>query len=569
MNTIFKIKFFAVASIVAMCFLASSCVDNDGDQVAPVTNTLYDEITADKELSDFVEVLKACNIPSSKDDYNTIIDVADSLFNTSRVYTVWAPVNGSFNKDSLIARVAAGYREDVMKTFVGSHVANFLKPAKGNFGKEGELILMLNEKKLLFAGSYKEEDGYTFNGRRLKSVNNRVRNGIIHKLETASEYQYNIWEYIWIYSKDAQVYKVDSLVNYLYSFNDTTFSEWMSIPGPIVNGAETYLDSVFLFDNELLNKYGGVSALNNEDSLYTFYMPTNEAWDKMIAQAEKHFNYVVTPTITDSVLVDSLREYYPRFNIIKYLTYSENEQVFVQDKDSIMPAQCQGPRKRFARSDVEKNVVETKELSNGTMKVVSEFPYSVFDLWHDTIRIEAEALSYMDNDLTVDKNWVTKYTVYDKDINKKAGNKLSGSQYIVLGDDNNSFTDLYYYIPDVKSATYQVALITVPKNIKSDKFDFSESLPSMLKCYVYSYDPVSKENSYELLYEKDLMPKMDKIDTLYLPNLVTFPICEYNIVKDVDDYSAQIRIRSNHNKNKYDNSIRLDAILLIPVEDAK
>ena len=568
MNTIFKIKFFAVASIVAMCFVASSCVDNDGDQIAPVTSTLYDEITKDKELSDFVEVLKACNIPSATNSSEKI-DVADSLFNTSRVYTVWAPVNGSFNKDSLIARVNAGYREDVMKTFVGSHVANFLKPAKGNFGEEGELILMLNEKKLLFAGSYKDNEGYTFDGRRLKSVNNRVRNGIIHKLESASVYLYNIWEYIDIYSKESQVYKVDSLVNYLYSFNDTTFSEWMSIPGPIVNGEETYLDSVFLFENKLLNKFGGVSALNNEDSLYTFYLPTNEAWNKMIAQAEKHFNYVITPTITDTVLVDSLRNYHPRFNIIKYLTYSENEQKYVQDKDSIMPAQNQGLRKRFARADVEKYVVETKELSNGTMKVVNEFPYSVFDLWHDTIRIEAEALSYLDNDLTVDRNWITTYTVSDKDINKKAGNKLSGSQYIVLGDENNSFTDLYYYIPGVKSATYQIALITVPKNIKNDKVDLSEALPPMLKCYVYSYDPVSAENSHELLYEKELMPKMDKIDTLYLPKLVTFPVCEYNIVKDVDDYSAQIRIRSNHKKSDYDNSIRLDAILLIPVEDAE
>ena len=361
---------------------------------------------------------------------------------------------------------------------------------------------------------------------------------------------------------------MDSLVNYLYSFNDTTFSEWMSIPGPIVNGAETYLDSVFLFENKLLNKFGGVSALNNEDSIYTFYVPTNEAWNKMIAQAEKHFNYVITPSIVDSALVDSLRNYHPRFNIIKYLTYSESEQIYVKDKDSIMPAQNQGQRKRFARADVEKYVVETKELSNGTMKIVNEFPYSVFDLWHDTIRLEAEALSYVNKDLTIDKNWITTYTVSDKDINKKAGKKLSGSQYIVLGDEANSSTDLYYYIPNVRSATYQVALITVPKNIKSDKVDLSEEPTNPLRCNIYSYDPVTKDVSYELLAVKDLLPKADKIDTLYLPELVTFPVCEYNVVNDVDDYTAQIRIRSTVGK-KYDHSIRLDAILLIPVEDAE
>ena len=562
MNTIFKIKFFAIASIIAMCFVASSCVDSN-DQVDIPQNTLYEEIIKDKELSDFVEVLNACDLPSSKNS------VADSLFNTSRVYTVWAPVNGCFNKDSIIDRVKAGYREDVMKTFVGSHVANFLKPAKGDFGKDGEFVLMLNEKKLVFAGSY--NSGYTFDGNKLcsGSVNQRVKNGIIHKLETATKYQYNIWEYMKIYSQPGQQYKVDSLVNYLYSFNDTTFSEYLSIPGPIVNGSETYLDSVFVFENKLLSKYGGVGNLDAEDSSYIFYMPTNEVWNKMIAQAEKHFNYVLTSTITDTVLVDSLKHYYPRHNIIKYLTYSKNEQIYVQSEDSIMPIQNEYPRKRFACSKVDKNVVETKELSNGTMKVVNEFPYSVFDLWHDTIRVEAEALSYMDKDLTVDPKWITKYTVYDKDINKKAGNKLSGSQYIVLGDENNSFTDLYYHIPDVKSATYKVALITVPKNVKSDKVDVDSSLPNKLKCYVYSYDPVTKENSHELLYVENLLPAKNKIDTLYLPKLVTFPICEYNVVKDADDYSAQIRIRSNHKKSDFDNSIRLDAILLIPVEDAK
>ena len=559
MNTIFKIKFFAIASIFAMCFVASSCVDSN-EQVDIPKNTLYEEIVKDKDLTDFVEVLDACDLSSSE------IGVVDSLFNTSRVYSVWAPVNGSFNKDSIIKRVETGFREDVMKTFVGSHVANFLKPAKGDFGKDGEFVLMLNEKKLIFAGSY--QDGYTFAGKRLCSVNNRVKNGIIHKLEAATEYEYNIWEYLRIYSQTAQKYKVDSLVNYLYSYNDTTFSEYLSIPGPIVDKKETYLDSVFVFENKLLTKYGGVGNIDVEDSLYTFYMPTDDAWNKMIAQAKKHFSYVFTPTITDTVLVDSLKEYYPKYNITKYLTYSENEQT--AGEDSIVPAQEEYPRKRFSRKQIEKNVVETKELSNGTLKVVNKFPYSIFDLWHDTIRIEAEALSYVNKDQTENVDAISKYTVYDKDINKKAGNKLSGSQYIVLGDEVIKETDLWYYIPDVKSATYKVALITVPKNVKSDKVDLSSVRRTKLRCNIYSYDPVSGKNSYSLLEEKGIEPSIDKIDTLYLSNYVTFPICEYKVVKDVDDFTANIRIRGTQDDYEvWDNTIRLDAILLIPVEDAK
>ena len=329
MNTIFKRSFFAVASLLSIFLVCSSCEDNIGikatDEAPNADKTLYEVIMNDPELTDFVEVLNACNIPSKKRP-NEIISVADSLFNTSRVYTVWAPKNKSFKKDSIIERISAGYRDDVMKTFVFSHVANYLKAAKGKYDEKGENILMLNDKKLVFTGSY--DRGYTFAGKDLVEVNNRVKNGILHKLSSVSEYTYNIWEYIYTYSQNqASLHKVDSLVNYLYSFNDTVFSEYLSIPGPIVNGEETYLDSVFNYENKLLSRYnGGVGNIDNEDSLYTFYLPTNDVWDEMIEKAQKHFNYPLNKLKTDTALVDSLRNYYPRHNIIKYLTFSDIEQ---------------------------------------------------------------------------------------------------------------------------------------------------------------------------------------------------------------------------------------------------
>lgn len=576
MNTIFKRKFFAIVSLFAMFFVASSCVDNEGIEVtaeAPnADKTLYEVIVNDAQLADFVEVLNACNLPSSN------VGVADSLFNTSRVYTVWAPVNGAFKKDSILQRIKDGYRDEVMSTFIGSHVANFLRPAKGTFEGEGELVLMLNEKKLLFAGSYK--DGYTFAGNKLceNAVNNRVKNGIIHKIETMTKYEYNIWEYLKVYAANQQnSYKVDSVVNYLYSYNDTIFNEYLSIPGPIVNGAETYLDSIFTFENDLLTKFGGVGSLNDEDSTYTFYLPTNNAWTKMKAQAEKHFNYVLTSTVTDdTILVDSLRRYHPNFNLIKYLTYSDNEQKYVESQDSIIPIQYEHPSKLFARSVIDREVVDTKELSNGRINIVDEYPYTIFDLWHDTIRIEAEATSYICLNKTTNKDFVNKYTVYEKEINKEAGEELSGSQYIEYCDGENGQITLGYYIPNVKSATYQIALITVPDNIrKNNKVNTEEQLPIKLLCNVFSYDPIKKAPNESLLdlaedeLGETLEPKLDRIDTLFLSKPVTFPICEYNFVTDVKKYETQIMISSENHKKRFDNTIRLDAILLIPVEDAE
>ena len=121
MNTIFKNRFFAIASLFAMIFAGSSCEDNIVSQATPEApngdKTLYEVIVNDSELTHFVEVLDACNIPSLKNNAE-IVSVADSLFNTSKVYTVWAPINGSFDKDSVLQRIADGYRDDVFSFFI-------------------------------------------------------------------------------------------------------------------------------------------------------------------------------------------------------------------------------------------------------------------------------------------------------------------------------------------------------------------------------------------------------------------------------------------------------------------
>ena len=60
MNTIFKKSFFAIASLFAMLFAGSSCVDTIGiqvtDEVPNADRTLYQVITTDETLTDFVEV---------------------------------------------------------------------------------------------------------------------------------------------------------------------------------------------------------------------------------------------------------------------------------------------------------------------------------------------------------------------------------------------------------------------------------------------------------------------------------------------------------------------------------
>ena len=313
MNTIFKHKILTGAMLFGAMVLASSCEDKDGikvtEEVPYADKTMYEVVINDSELTDFIEVINSCGA-----------HCADSLLNTSRVYTLWAPKNGSFNKDSLIEEAKGVNRDIVFNTFVKSHIANNVKAANGEL-KDDNKVLLLNDKMAVFAGNYR--DGYTFDGNTIEEANIRVINGVLHKMSSPVIYNYNIWEYLKVAAD------VDSVANFLYSHDVTKFDAGSSILGPIKDGAQTYLDSVFRTTNDLLHRGTGVGNINKEDSTYVVYVPTNEVWNELVAQAEKHYNYNrlnSNPTSMDSVYRDSLRHHYSRVNILKYMTYSENEQ---------------------------------------------------------------------------------------------------------------------------------------------------------------------------------------------------------------------------------------------------
>ena len=162
MNTVLKNRVLVGVSFVTMMFSCVSCVDDMGLKVTPempnADKTIYEIIKNDAELTNFVEVLDSCDLPDGE-------SVADSLFNKSRVYTLWAPTNNALDKnlkDSIINEIKRGSgREEVMRTFVKSHIANNLHRAKGRYD-EREFVLMLNDKRLAFSGSYEPVEGLPY-----------------------------------------------------------------------------------------------------------------------------------------------------------------------------------------------------------------------------------------------------------------------------------------------------------------------------------------------------------------------------------------------------------------------
>ena len=584
MNKNIKHKILVGAMLFGSMLAGSSCEDNEGIRVTPETpfadKTLYEVIVNDPDLSDFVEIVNACGA-----------ECADSLFNHSRVYTVWAPKNPILNKDSIIAEATAdstgnSNRDIVFRSFVAAHVANHLVPANGTLDKDN-VVLLLNNKNAVFAGDYRK--GYTFSGVELDPNNTNIRawNGILHKITSPSEYKYSIWEYL----KVAE--NVDSVAKYLYSYDVTEFNEGQSISGPIVNGEQTFLDSVFTTSNVWLDAWRGVGNINLEDSTYIVYVPTNEMWEKMVQQAESHYNYdLAFSSLSEATKIerDSLRRYYARLHNLKYMTYSVNEQKHVTSSDSAMPAYRGGKRALFAKADLEKNVIFEKVLSNGTFKVVDAMPYKQTDLWHDTIFLEGENQS-MWNYGTNRPAEVEVLTAYKSQLNKDSmllGAEVSGGAYFSYLKESGTAT-AKFKIPKVLSAKYQVAIIMVPKNITNEFVKKEEMYPCRLDIVMKQElggedaDPIvlytAKYNS-SASKDKALYSDPFKMDTLFFTTngekaIIEPQFCEF-YDGEAKDYHVTLEINTktatNAEKRKginYDTSIRIDKIMLIPVLDSQ
>ena len=579
MNKIFRHKILAGVMLFGFILAGTSCQDKEvGINVTPETpfadKTLYEVIVNDPDLTDFVEVVNACGA-----------HCADSLFNQSRVYTVWAPVNGTFKKDSIIAETVAdstgnSNRDIVFRSFVEAHIANHLVAANGTLDDDNT-VLLLNNKNAIFAGDYK--NGYTFSGVSLdpNNTNIRVKNGLLHKIASPSEYKYSIWEYM----KVAE--GVDSVAQYLYSYNVTEFNEGQSISGPIVNGEQTYIDSVFTTSNVWLDAWRGVGNINNEDSTYIVYVPTNEMWEKMVKHAESHYNYDFSfSNMTEATKIerDSLRKYYARLNNLKYMSYSVNEQKHVASSDSMMPAYRGGKRALFAKADLEKNVIFEKELSNGTFKIVDAMPYKQTDLWHDTIFLEGENRSMWNWEEKDMPEQVEVLTAYKSQLNKDSmllGAEVSGGAYFSYTRETAANT-AKFKIPKVLSAKYHVAIVFVPKNITNEFVDKEKMYQTKMSVKVQqSPGKGSAIKLYEATRTKPLYTDPFKMDTLFLTTngekaIIQPTYSEFYDGSAAKDYNVTLEITSimatNAEKNKginYDPVIRIDKILFIPVLDSE
>ena len=548
-----------VVLALALGALTTACSDWDDHYVADATvqgnanATLWENIQANSELSQFAALLKKVGF--------------DKNLNASQTFTVWAPLNGTFDYERLMQTAS----DTLLNEFVENHIARSNFPATGTVADK---ICLLNEKSMMFQGN----GSYTMSDIAVATPNIASKNGVIHTLQGKLPFLPNIYE-----SLNAVHYPIDSIADFFHRYDEKDLRPGLSVEGPIVNGEITYLDSVFYENNDLFDRYGW-NYINDEDSSYTMIVPTNEAWTKAYNSISQCFNYVSgykfddqSPANNDTTVVfdaEYLRDSLVREAMMSNLFYNNNLydnkvlKTFQQGQrlmnDSLTSSINDLNRNKGIIYNEDANdlfVGATRlERSNGAMWITDTLRQRPWNTYNPIIQVEGE--SSMTN---VSVGYVNNIFVYTSDAqNPAVPGTLSRYGFAEISNSaaNPTFS---VYLPDVLSTTYAIYAVFVPSNI-INVYD-SVPKPNLVNVQI-SYNTetgdlngVRPNGSRRLTSLARVTTDPTKIDTVFVSDF-TFPMAYAGTGR----YYPSLVFQGQATGKTYEYPIRLDCVILVPKE---
>ena len=573
-------KYIGFAMMAAGMFAATSCSDfsdyNDTPtdaQAAGVSTssslTLWENISSNKDLSDFAELVK-------RSGFNTKLA-------EPRAYTIWAPLNGTFTKSDYEQLNDSA----LLQRFVKNHIADYVHSATGTIDKR---IHTLNDKSYSFEGA---DQSYTFANQIIAKPNQPSSNGIMHLMNGAAQFYPNLFEYL------SEGENISELSNYFMQFNDTTLSD-ESVKGPMVNGVQTYLDSVLVVNNTLLRRLN--AKLQNEDSSYTFVIPTDEAYRHKYDEIKPKLNYInstkvldpenfvsaATETVTKTVTTDAayLADSLAKLWTVTPLIFSHNDMYnqWIVGKGENTDTLRSTTRSKFSNPDEILNqhlVGQPVELSNGYARIVDSLAFYPWETYNMELPINPRY--YLANKFA---STIHAQALPDSLVERVFGpdSKESDFRYYWI-EPNGPYAkpDFFVWLPSVLSTTYNIYVVYMPTAIRQLG---NQPLPSILnfslnycnakgnlETYNFSKKFVDSgaaadKNPKTLSTATAFMNNPEKTDTVFIGQF-TFPISyrgfEYNeapcmrITTPFNPFSAT-------DKEKYTRDVRIAYILLKPVE---
>lgn len=555
------------------------------DELAQGNQTLWENILKTDELTDFAALVK-----------RTGFDV--ELSNT-RSYTVWAPVNGSFNpsdyeslNDSML-----------LQQFVKSHVAEYTHVATGEVDKR---IHALNEKSFTFTGN----GSYTYDELPISKANLPGSNGMLHLLNGVAQFFPNLYEYLRM-GEDIKLLSDEFL-----RYETSELDKKNSVKGPVVDGVQTYSYKAYVTSNSLVNRLG--ARLSNEDSTYTFLMPNDKAYQEYYDRVKPYYNFITKTIVQDidnytkgednktktadlaqwgwtaTYLTDSLVRRLATHDLV----YSNNDTYnrWLVEKGEYTDTLRTTTRSKFSNPmEILEPVVEKVNMSNGMAYIMDSLAFLPWEAYNPEVYVNPASHYYSPIDVNnKNKNRfdfsANRVSVPDSIARKMFGPEASGFRYL-WAKSTNEFAPPHVYIslPDILSTTYKVYAVYLPGRFQIGedryyKFGADEK-PNILyfqlnycdakgKAAVWNFnaaDTEQKTSPTKLKRSMAFVNDPTKVDTVYLGN-ITFPVAYKGLG---DEYTPNIHIYSPYDGfddddvATYSQDVRIMAIILKPMELAE
>lgn len=515
--------------------LAASCADwNDHyeDSVAGGSDvTLWQQLEQRSELSDFREVLQ--NTKVFRHHKKTSVSYAE-LLNQGQSFTVMAPVNGTFDKDQLIAQTATDQGDSIVeKFFVGNHIAR-----SANSVKEGtQQVTLLNTKHIDMGND--EIEGVS-----VKEKNVHAKNGVLHVLSAQVPYRYSLYEAM------TDISDFSSIGSFIRQYDEDYFDENSSVSSGIVEGVTVYVDSVIIERNRLLEKIG---QLAHEDSVYWMVAPSANGWNKAYEEAQKYFVYDAKVDKRDSI-----QRYWTNRALLDDAIYS----MTLQDSpaDSLVSVQYNRSEPKYhvfykpTQGGILSNVEKTIDCSNGLLYQTAEWPFTPEQTYFQELRSEAEDVSLL----------VGTPTGCSYNRRNIAGDSISKGAYLDIVAANQSTNwDITYRVNNTLSGKYDVCAVILPKSVNDP--DNPDLRPNKFKATISYVDTLGATKTFNCgntQFKTDPL----RVDTIVLAKGFQFPACNFDMdaIKITVKLTCSILAREN---SSYNREMYLDCIYLRPVRE--
>ena len=496
--------------------------------------TLWQQLKADPQLSDFCEVLQQTR--KFRMHHKTDVSYAD-LLGSGQAFTVIAPVNGTFNKDSLLRLTQTAQGDSVVeKSFIFNHLSRMTTSLKA----DEQTLHLLNGKNITMSTS-------AVQGVSVVTPNLRAENGVIHVVAHALPYAYNLYEAL---CDDPDVSDIGANARQ-YEWDE--FDPDASVSSGIIEGVPVYIDSVVHEHNRLLDAIG---YLNREDSTYWAVVPGNEGWQKAWESTMQYFVYDESYQKRDS-----LQRYWTSRALLDDAIFNMTDQRSADDSLVSVPylnwrrSHVAGKpvfhvfQKPFAPEGILYGA-EKLQCSNGILYKTREWPFTPQQTFFKEIWTEAES------------TWlITEEKQCSYQRQRHVADSISENNFLqVIAYSGTSNWELTFRLDNVLSGEYDVCAIILPQTVINP--DATNLRPCKFKANINYVEANGKEGTFNC-NNTQFQSNPERVDTVVLAEAFHFPATNYNQNTNKISLTLKCSITARET-SRYSREMLLDCIYLRP-----